>query len=130
MKEYQSTKDKSIILPQSVYHECIWIVRDMDRMKKALDNAKVYHELFEEDEPIQYGYFSFECSLELAEYSYRLECIERALMNVPPELREGILENICSRGSGYESYASESTWKRWKQRFIYSLANYLHLFGF
>jgi hypothetical protein len=33
MKEYQRRKERGIVLPSAVYHQCIWVVKDMDRLQ-------------------------------------------------------------------------------------------------
>lgn len=103
MKEYQSVREKEYVLPRAVYYQCVWIVRDMERMEKT---------------PVS----------ELDLTRQRLECIRRAILEIPEEYRSGVLKSVIQRGAPIGDFAHENTWKRWKQRFIYRLAKNLGLY--
>ena len=53
--------------------------------------------------------------------SDRLAMLYQALNIVPEIYRDGILQNIVDRRP-FEAFASEATWYRWKQRFLYTFA--------
>lgn len=57
-------------------------------------------------------------------YGERIEPIEKALEKVPCEYRKPLLENIIygAKMKPYPDYASTSTWKRWRRRFVYWVA--------
>lgn len=103
MKEYQSVREKNYVLPRAVYYQCVWTVRDMERMEKT-------------------------AGLDPGETAKRLECIRRALLEVPEEYRSGVLKSIAVRGTNAGDFAHENTWKRWRQRFIFRLAKNLGLY--
>lgn len=109
MKEYQPVRDAGRVLPREIYYECIWIVRDMARMQEIVNRT---------------GYEGRE--FEVARD--RLECINKALMAVPPEYRRGVMASIENRGGRVMDYAHENTWKKYKQRFVYNLAKNLALY--
>ena len=43
MREYQQKKMKPYLLPEAVYRQALWAVKDLPRLKAALDDA-VYSE--------------------------------------------------------------------------------------
>lgn len=51
-----------------------------------------------------------------------IDAIEKALAMIPAEYRAGIWAKVIFRAS-YPPYASELTYKRWKQRFIFHVAH-------
>ena len=88
-------------LPKAVYYQCIWTVRDIDRLRLRSE-----HDAYAAE---------------------RLEAIYCALETVPEEYRDRLLDSIAYYGSGYDDSAHENTWKRWKKAFISELAIRLHL---
>ena len=108
LKEYQPVSEKKYVLPHAVYHQCIWIVRDMERMERLLADG---------------GAGAAE-----AVARARLSGISDALSVIPAEYRNGVIAGIVTRGGLYDGYAHENTWKRWKQRFIFNLARNLGLY--
>lgn len=99
MREYQRKKNNPWRLPQNLYMRVLYTIRDYNRIK-AEQNTEAH----------------------LSEIS----AIETALLDIPEFFRESILNNIL-----YDSYfplgADERTYRRYKQRYIYSVAKYLNL---
>lgn len=88
-------------LPKAVYYQCVWTVRDLDRLI-----SRAPHD----------------------EYARaRLDAVYRALEVVPYEFRNDVLGSIACYGRGYEDNAHENTYKRWKKVYIAELAEQLHL---
>ncbi|MCF0140586.1 MAG: hypothetical protein HUJ78_00965 [Mogibacterium sp.] len=103
MHEYQIRSMECYVLPRTVYMQCIWLVRDIDRMKAFVgDDANRDADMFENIES-------------------RIRTVEDALMTIPEEYRQGIVDNIVLKKS-FKDYAHENTWRRWKQQFLYELA--------
>ncbi len=98
-REYQQNSQKGYLLPFSVYMQTLWCVRDYHRLK-SLSNENAVE---------------------------KLEAINNALEQVPEPYREGILGNIIFH-SNYGDFAHENTWKLWKQRFVYYVANNLGIY--
>lgn len=88
-------------LPKPVYYQCIWTVRDIDRLK-LIESSDEYARR-------------------------RLSAIYEALEVVPEEYRDDLLESIAYYGEGYRDNAHENTWKHWKKVYIRELAQKLHL---
>jgi len=120
-------------IPKEVYNRCVWLVRDYDRMKNLVMTAEISGQ-------INLGKVSKSREVTLiaddSEWLFPLdvvrqaksdvECVDRALLVVPEELRPGLLDMVSHRGKTNDA-AHENTWKRWKKRFIYELAEELRL---
>jgi hypothetical protein len=139
MKEYQIKSETGNVLPREVYYQCIWIVRDLDRMKGLISrrNAEEYligadRYRMSRDLPsmVSEGTAALKAGRDVLEAEFKVECINQALLEIPEEYREGVIELIISRGGkAREDMAHMNTWKKWKQRFIYRLAVNLGLYG-
>jgi len=105
--EHRIISDESYLLPEPVYAQCVWIVRDIDRLR---DVAKS-----EYDAP------------DVLIARKRIAAYNKAIRVVPREYREGILRNISDRVKP-DMTASVSTWHRWKIKFLYALARNLALY--
>lgn len=123
MKEYQLKSDKSRVLPTAVYHQCIWLVRDMPRMKEIVYDHEYGTTLAESG--IVDSSLALKPVREIEAAAARLEAIRKALLVVPEEYREGVLTSVIVRG-GFLDTANINTWKKWKQVFIYELARKLN----
>lgn len=112
-------------LPKAVYYQCIWTVKDMDRLR-MLEALHKYNE--QPDEMICGG--TEGCAMVndkvIEEGVRRIRAIRAAIQPVPEEMRRDLIESITS-GSGFGDYAHENTWKKWKKRFITELAHNLDL---
>lgn len=114
MKEYQYQVGGRQKLPKEVYYQCIWIIRDMERIKKIIeDDSKLIVD--EKD------------FAKLEDALVKFDCLERALYEIPNYYREGIIESVQNRGGGYGDFAHENTWKKWKSKFMYAFATNLGL---
>ncbi len=109
MREYQLRSIKEYVLPRSVYYQCIWIVRDLDRLHELASCMTCY-----DGTPICLSAREKEAA------------VNAALTLIPTEYRACIIANIQDRVE-YDDSAHENTWKKWKQRFIYELAVNLSL---
>ena len=104
MREYQLRSVECYVLPRPVYYQCIWIVRDMDRMRQLIQNRPESAALCRE----------------------KLAAIDAALSFIPHEYRDGIITNIVDKRA-FGDGANINTWKKWKQRFIFELATNLSM---
>lgn len=98
MKETQVTT-KKFGMPHCVYMQSLWAVRDYFRLKKQNDE--------EESKNM---------------YDGRIAAIEEALKLVPEQYHKTILNNIIFR-QDYIKDPCRSNVRRWKQRFLYYVAN-------
>lgn len=132
MGEYQYKCYRNYILPTAIYHQCIWIIRDMERMEKKvtylndnviLNNIDMYKSMKLSESHDELSRLSGEISV----IDSKLSGIYSALDKIPTEYQNGLLDNIINHRK-YEDYAHENTWKKWKQRFIYYVAENLRLY--
>ena len=112
-------------LPKAVYYQCMWTVKDYDRLKRLSmaedvgfgENELVFSEL-DEDVVVNREV--------LKQAKFKLRCIRMALEQVPEEYRQGTLDSIVY-DLDYSSMAHENTWRKWRRVFIRNLASRLCL---
>lgn len=131
-REWQQTKYKAYVLPNAVYYQCIWAIRDLERMEKRMTELKE-----EEKSAIGASIVSDrvsgfvlrrpteEIALEKAILEERVSEIHSALETVPEDYRAFILSNIILKNSG-KAFPNRM-WKYWKQRFVYTVAKNLSI---
>lgn len=112
-------------LPKAVYYQCIWIVKDLDRLKRlalAADTGCKENELvfFEVDEE------AISDREVLRQAKFKLGCIRNALDEVPEEYRRGTIDSIVYN-LPFSEMAHENTWRKWRKVFIRNLASGLNL---
>lgn len=131
-REWQQKRYRQFVLPEAVYFQCIWAVRDLHRMEKRIEelerNAARREDPYDgghgvSDQGIYYG-GGIPCAenpqWELRVLKNRVAMIYQALSFVPEEYRENILSNIIDRVA-MKTYPGKM-WRYWKQRFLYILA--------
>ena len=112
-------------VPKSVYYQCIWTVKDLDRLRRleAADDLGRYKNEFvffiDNDEVIK-------DSRVLEQARWRIDCIRQAIEKVPSEYRQGTIDSIVYN-LPFSDMAHENTWRRWRQVFIRELARNLFL---
>ena len=116
---------RKLRLPKAVYYQCIWIVKDLDRLRRleAADNyshADDEFVFFVDDEEL------IRDSGVLTEARFKLDCVRDALARVPDEYRQKTIDSIIY-GIPFDDMAHENTWRKWRQVFIRDLAKNLLL---
>lgn len=132
MREWQLTKLKDYLMPEAVFCQSIWAVRDLQRMEERLT------ELRENPDDINTSSF-YVCSgdkmhtcnspterraVERVNLEGRVNAIRDALSVVPEECREAVLLNVAEQ-VGFEK--EPKIHRIWKQRFLYYVARNLSL---
>ena len=109
------------ILPKDVYMATLWYIRGYRRYMLE------YEEILESSAPPGKpgksgpGDPTFGKAAKLAEISRKIKPINAALERIPEEYRDGVLKAVVDK-ERYPPIAGKSTWKRWRQRFIYYVA--------
>ena len=132
-REWQQTRFREFVMPDAVYYQSIWAVRDLERMEKRLEELN-----YDID---SYGIGSIKVSDGKTDYSRikptekkaierallesRVEAIREALAVVPDAYKNFVLDNVALKKS-QKSYQTK-IWKIWKQRFLYNVAKNLSL---
>lgn len=111
--------------PKAVHHQCMWIIRDLDRLYR-LD--AIHRHGKRDDELV---FFEDEnCRLispaVTEEAARKIACIKKALLAIPEEYRMELLDGIVE-GIKPSAVAHENTWKKWRRIFIRELASNLKL---
>ena len=112
-------------MPKAVYYQCLWTVKDIDRLYRL--EAMMKHEK-SEDEVVLYedeGCMAMNEEV-LRQASWKLSCIKDALNVIPQEYRIETIESIVD-GVFPTGIAHENTWKKWRRVFIKELAHKLNL---
>lgn len=125
-REWQQTKLIGYTMPDTVYYQSIWAVRDLHRMELR------FQELAQIDVKgkvsfVSDGRRSYELSkptektaLERLVLEERIAGIKNALALVPEPYRNIVLGNITQKVK--PEGKSEKIWRIWKQRFLYHVA--------
>ena len=134
MKEYQQKRMKSYRLPEAVYRQALWAVRDLPRLKENLETLEqsvgIGASVLPDGSAGKYKIFSDrtgEQAGRLAELSLRIGAMEKALEEIPAPYREGIL-NKLAYGIAYGDEFHPNTWKKWQQIYLYHVALGLRLY--
>ena len=128
-REWQQTRMSEYVMPNAVYYQSIWAVRDLERMEERLKelNRIGMQEaggiLNESESRYKESKTEYK-AMEAAILSERVKGIRNALTEIPERYRICILDNIVYnepvRFPG-------KLWKLWKQKFLYRVAVNLSL---
>lgn len=126
MKDYQPTT--KYVLPQAIYHQTVWKVRDYYRLRALLD-AELFSSPAPPDGQPRGGGKADEVATKAMRRERALEevgIIEGELQLLPAEYQVGVWKNIQYR-QPYPEDASRSTYSLQKQRYLYEVAKKLFL---
>ena len=117
--------DRKDRVPKQVYFQCIWIVKDIERLKRleAIGNySQEGNEMvfFVDEEDV------IRNAAVLKQAAWKLECIRKAIAKLPKEYRQATIDSIVFNVP-YGDVAHENTWRKWRQVFIRELAKNLLL---
>ena len=134
MKDYQLKSIKSCKLPEAVYRQALWAVKDLPRMKEKLMELEEMLDCLPSayvDTPRKSSGTVSDQTAQLASrmanLAFRIQMIEGSLQAVPAVYRDGILGKLAY-GIPYSDCFHENTWKRWQQVYLYQVAMELHLY--
>ena len=135
MKDYQQKRMKDYVLPQPVYRQALWAVKDLLRLKSKLSELRRQAYSPGESNMLKpcVGYGSGFVSdstgnraVEIANLSCRIDAIVSAFDSIPEKYRSGV-ENKLVYDIPYSDDYHPNTWKRWQQVFLYNVAVNLHI---
>ncbi len=135
VREWQQTRFKDLVMPDAVFYQSIWAVRDLYRMEEELEILK--QEISNGDmhttsvvSDIKDGYElrnpTEDKVLRKVALERRVKAINDAIDSVPLAYRQFILDNIILQ-KAYKCFPNKF-WRIWKQRFLYNVAKNLRLF--
>jgi len=116
MREYQRKKNTPYKLPQNLYYEVKYMLKDYKRLKKEYQTLSDAKE--EEKDWVR-----------LCSAATKISAIDTAISSIPPEYRDGLinnLENERSQNGYYPINADYRTYQNYKQRLIFYVAQNMH----
>ncbi len=134
MSEYQLKKLKSCLLPETVYRQAVWAVKDLPRMReklRILESSLDSMPLTETGQPRSsgngYADLTAMRASQIVNLTTRIHTIEECLKYVPEKYRDGILSKLAY-GVPYPDSYHINTWKKWQQTYLYQVALGLQLY--
>ncbi|MEE3382985.1 MAG: hypothetical protein VZR08_03360 [Anaerovoracaceae bacterium] len=128
MNDFQQLKDRNFVLPQTVYRQALYAIKDLDRLRKKLEylRSEAYDIKGRDTNDIvgQSGYVSdrmADKAVEIASTQARIKAIEDAFQTIPFEYRDGIEDKLVY-DVPYDLGHSINTWKKYQQRLIFRVA--------
>ncbi len=133
-REWQQTRFKELVMPEGVYYQSLWAVRDLGRMENRVreinrDISKgkagdcgLVREKRQEFSAVS---TSEELVMERNLLETRVRAIRGALEGVPVKYRDIVMENIVDKTP--VSKYPDKIWRLWKQRFLFQVAKNLSL---
>lgn len=134
MREWQQTRFKDLVMPDAVYYQTIWAVRDLGRMEEKLNDMErtirmrsAFPNDIVSDSVKDYSAVkpTEKAAVERAVLRMRIDAIKSALNDVPQVYRQFIMDNIVKQKS-YKCFPNK-LWRIWKQRFLFNVAQNLEI---
>lgn len=116
MRNYQRKRNNPYLLPQNLYGEVKYLLKDYKRLKEE------YQHLSEGDTEDRNW-------LLLCTVASKISAVDTAVLSIPQEYRKGVLNNIeneRSKAGYYPADADYRTYQTYKQRLIYLVAKNLN----
>lgn len=129
MREWQQTRFKKYVLPDAVYYQSLWAVRDLERMEARIEELSDTRDAMErsgslvKETGISYGIVrtpTENTAMEKAMLEERVRGIHTAISHIPDGYRSYVLSNIIMKNPG-KTFPNK-VWRIWKQRFLYDVA--------
>lgn len=116
MRDYQRQKNNPYKLPHNLHKRMIYTALDYPRIKSERD--EIMHGEYHGKNPTE------DRGIRLASMESTCEAIEKALQTIPKEYRKGVWGNVVER-KPYPIDAGESTYARYRAKFLYMVAKNL-----
>ncbi len=131
-REWQQTRLRKYVMPDAVYHQSLWAVRDLYRMERRMEELEDVEtasqtgssRVCDQCDGIEAYSSDADVSLERELLKDRTEKIHAALETIPVMYRFYVLQNIIFREAG-KTYPEE--WRMWKQKFLFQVAKNLKM---
>ncbi|MDD6154374.1 MAG: hypothetical protein PUB39_02305 [Eubacteriales bacterium] len=133
-REWQQTRFKEFVMPDAVYYQSIWAVRDLNRMEEELGgmDKDINDGKLSSVSLVKEGNGNYDMSrpteeqaVKKATLESRVNAINSALDTVPQYYRPYIIDNIVYKNSGKDF--PNRMWRVWKQRFLFNVAKNLSI---
>ncbi|MBR5517021.1 MAG: hypothetical protein IKU53_03520 [Firmicutes bacterium] len=134
MREYQLKRLKDYKLPETVYRQALWAIKDVNRLKDELNRTiedidSIHSPSFvgESRASGMYSDITANKAEKIISLSSRIENIENALFAIPEKYRSGICNKLMNGGAFGDCY-HPNTWKKWQQVYIFHVAKNLGIY--
>ena len=136
MENYQQKRLKAFLLPEPVYRQALWAVKDVPRMKKVLQEAieregslpnQDFSTMRTYEGTTQSTSITERRAMQIVNLSMKIDAIESALTKIPEKYRDGIRNKLMD-GIPYGDQCHSNTWKKWQQMYIFYVAKNLGLY--
>ena len=120
-RNYQPKKNNPYRLPPNVYMQCLYAIRDYDRL--CAERTDILHSSPSLDGQPRGGETSdttADKAVRLERLSRMCEDVEQALVQVPTEYRRGVVSGIMY--GCYPNNADPETYRRWRRKLLFWLA--------
>ena len=128
MRDYNPEKGL-YVLPNNLWRQTISMIRDYDRLKTEYDDRINEGMSPGSEEPSGKTYRTGDPTgvkaIKLSSIAERIRAVEKAMLWIPYEYREGIWNHIVFR-SRFPGDADRSTYTRWQQRYVFEVAKNMH----
>lgn len=124
-RNYQRQKNNPYKLPHNLYMRMLYLVRDYERIRSEREDILNSSPPPDGTAHSGTGNPTEQKAIKLIELGSSCDAVESAIAIIPLEYRKGVWNNICYQ-SPYPADAGEATYKRWRCRFIYEVAKFLH----
>ncbi len=135
MGDYQQKRMKSYLLPEPVYRQAYWALRDLRRMKEELSYMTEERDMIAAGEKslsnIGFGTGVIRDgtgnkAVKIVNLSARILAIEAAFDEIPEKYRAGLIrKNVDNLGYSLDTHIN--TWKKWQQVLMYHVAKNLQI---
>jgi len=116
---------QSFVLERPLYQQTLWFIRRYPSFKeKYNDSIRLGGSMAGGPKPSLPGSSVENAAMRRVTISIQIDVVDRALAKIPEGYRQGVFEYVVYR-KRYPDYASLNTWKMWKQRFVYYVAEEL-----
>ena len=126
-RDYQPQKNNPYYLPQPVYRQVLWLIRDYFRMVEEYDNA-IWDSPGPPDGQPRGNNIGDPTEREAARRAAiyeRIHAIEQSRFIIPEQYREAVWNNIQFHEK-YPEHYSKNTYSKWRIRYIYTVAKKLY----
>lgn len=126
--EYQRGGISCERLPQAIYNQVLWVIRDYNRMKTECDAILHESPLPPDGQPRASSYTDKIGNKVIRRDALlrKIKIIDDAFQSIPLEYRKGIWKSIMYR-TPYPDDADRSTYSRWRMHVIQLIAKKLDL---
>ncbi len=127
MTIYQRHTSNPYILPDNLYRQMVWLVRDYDRFKHMY-NSILQESGYRSNNKVSGGSYKADptagAAIRRSKLAEKIEAVDYGLSKIPKEYRAGIEKHSKYR-TPYPPIADRTTWFRWQSRFYHAVAEKL-----